>query len=56
MDWSVLIYFLAAVLTAAVGYALWPDGSRQSSRQRPEVAYEPFRGDASEEDATPSTI
>lgn len=52
MDWTILIYFLAAVLTAGVGYALWPDGSRQA----PKATYDAFRGDASEEDATPSTV
>ena len=52
MDWTILIYFLAAVLTAGVGYALWPE----SSRQAPEVSYDGFRGDASEKDATPSTV
>ena len=52
MDWSILIYFLAAVLTAGVGYALWPE-----HRRRPRgVSQNSFSRDAAEDHAAPSAI
>ena len=52
MDWSIVIYFLAAVVAAGVSYAVWPKGRRPELN----ISNEPISGETSHEDAAVRSV